>query len=151
MSGGDDQKMVLDKHGLCMREFLPITESYSPEQVRLINSGLYITDDNWQTSRAGIGRFKYTDPETGEEVESFGVIADTILGKLILSEKVGIYTASGNIKLDEHGISIVTERDQSDIDQVFVIRRKEEDGTYTDLMYVDSNGDLCLSGSVSLG
>lgn len=142
VSNADNQSLTIDSHGLLAREYLPITDTYSPEQLKVINKGLYVTDDDWLTSRAGIGKFKYYDPETGKMVDAYGVIADTLVGNLVLSEKVGVYTESGNIKLDQNGIAIETESAVEDAVPVFLIRRKNEDGTYSDIMYVDSSGYL---------
>lgn len=82
----DNQNISLSNHGLVAKEYLPITDEYSDEQLKIINKGVYLTDDNWKTSRAGIGKFKYYNPKTGAKEDAYGVIADTIVGNIVLSK-----------------------------------------------------------------
>ena len=65
---------------MCIRDraYDDLTETYDLCQSRWINSGLYITDDGWQTVKAAIGKYIYVNPETGNEVTTMGVIGDTI-------------------------------------------------------------------------
>lgn len=159
ISDSDNQEIVLDSHGLTMKEYLPITDTYSNKQLKIVNKGLYLTDDNWKTSRAGIGNFKYYDPRDKETKEAYGVIADTLIGNLILGENVGIYTSKNDISLNENGIMITNENNQSGSNYVpvkitinpnnaggvFVIQRKSsESAAMNDLMRVDSNGRLII-------
>lgn len=107
VSSADNQEIVWDNNGFIMKEYFPITDTFSDKQLKIINKGLYVTDDGWQTSRAGIGNFRYKDPfDNFKEKEAYGVIADTIVGNIILGEKVGIYNEENCIKLDKDGFSI---------------------------------------------
>lgn len=107
ISDSDNQEVVLDSHGFIVKEYSPITESYSDKQLKIINKGLYVTDDNWETSRAGIGNFIYYNPNTGKTVEKYGVIADTLVGNMILGENVGVYTTGNTITLNKNGLKII--------------------------------------------
>ena len=106
VNSAENQTQTWDSHGMLYRQYDDITETYLPEQLKIINSGLYITDNNWETSRAGIGRYVYTDPESGDEVETYGIIADTICSHLMLSENVGIYNADSSIVINDKGITV---------------------------------------------
>lgn len=162
VDNADNQNVSWDEHGLLCREYEPITENYSDEQIKIINKGLYVTDDNWKTSRAGIGKFFYYDPETNEMKEAYGVIADTLVGSLVLSEKVGVYNPTGSIRLNEDGVQItanITEgsdgSDESNVaKELFVIQKKYTDTDNEEvidkLLYVNSNGELVLNGSVNI-
>lgn len=140
-----DQDVTWGKNGILCREYLPITDSYDVRQLRIINRGLFLTDDNWETARAGIGNFKYFDPADGQEKESYGVIADTLIGNLILSERVGIYNKSSSITLDENGIVLTTEANKK---SVFTIRKKTGSST-KDIIYMDSEGDAHFEGIIN--
>lgn len=158
ISGSDNQSITIDEHGLLGREYLPLTDTYDDKQLKIINRGLYLTDDNWLTSKAGIGDFVFWNPMTEENEEAYGVIADTLVGNLILSEKVGIYNTKNSITLDENGLIITTEDDQSDEassnNMAFTIQKKVTDASGNEsieqLLYIDDNGDLVLNGSIRI-
>lgn len=90
IGNSDNQSQTWDEHGILCREYLPLTDTYDDKQLKIINRGLYLTDDNWLTSKAGIGDFVYWNPMTGQTEQAYGVIADTLVGNLILSEQVGV-------------------------------------------------------------
>ena len=155
VGNADNQNITWDSHGILCREYLPITDTYDDKQLKIINKGLYLTDDNWKTSRAGIGNFAYYDPKSGEMKESYGVIADTLVGNLILSEEVGIYNKNNSITLDENGIIITSDNtDNNSSQNTFTIQKKSlnEDGNeyLTQIMYIDSDGNLVLNGTIKI-
>ena len=148
-----DQNITWDEHGLLCRQYLPITDSYDKKQLKIINRGLYLTDDNWLTSKAGIGDFTFYNPETGNMEEAYGVIADVLVGNLILSEKVGIYNTDNSIILDKNGIVITTNGENVTGDQkVFTIRKKNADAngieTIENILYADNSGNLHFKGTL---
>lgn len=148
----DNQNMQWDSHGMLLREYLPITNTYDDRQLKIINRGLYVTDDNWTTSRAGIGNFRFYNPKTKEYEDAYGVIADTIVGNIVLSEEVGIYNKNNSITMDGDGFHITTSADALENSDVFVIQKenKQPDGSVTldKLLYFDNNGNLTINGSV---
>lgn len=148
----DNQNMQWDSHGMLLREYLPITNTYDDRQLKIINRGLYVTDDNWTTSRAGIGNFRFYNPKTKEYEDAYGVIADTIVGNIVLSEEVGIYNKNNSITMDGDGFHITTSADALENSDVFVIQKenKQPDGSVTldKLLYFDNNGNLIINGSV---
>ena len=158
VGNADNQNITWDSHGLLCREYLPITDSYSEKQLKVINRGLYLTDDNWLTSKAGIGDFTFYNPGTEQMEESYGVVADTLVGNLILSEKVGIYNTLGSITLDDGGLTITadvtdTTSEESDIATVTIQRKElDENGEtiITPLLYMDADGNLVMSGSMHI-
>lgn len=147
-----DQNVTWDNHGILCRQYLPITNAYDDKQLKIINRGLYLTDDNWETSKAGIGDFSYYDPTDGMMKDAYGVIADTLVGNLILSEEVGVYNKSNSIALNENGILITTESTVQDNSSIFTIRKKSSDDnnveTFDDVFHVTNNGDLYMEGTV---
>lgn len=153
VDSADNQNITWDSHGLLCREYLPITDDYDEKQLKIINRGMYLTDDDWLTSRAGVGDFQYYDPESGEIKSSYGVIADTLVGNLILSKKVGIYNTGGSISMDEDGFVMTTNGENiKDRQKVFIIRRKDADAngveTLENLLYVDNSGNLNFKGTL---
>lgn len=161
IDNAQNQNITWDSNGLLCREYLPITDTHSDKQLRIINRGLYLTDDNWITSKAGIGDFTFYNPETGLIEEAYGVIADTLVGSFVLSEKAGVYTEDGNIILDNHGLTITADSTIVDDEtgelsnkMSFAVQRKELDADGNEVtrqvMYVDSDGHLVFNGSIRL-
>lgn len=158
VSNANNQNQTWDEHGILCREYSPITDTYNDRQLKIINRGLYVTDDNWKTAKAGIGNFTFWNPIDEEWHESYGVIADTLVGNLILSEKVGIYNQSNSIQLGENGIVVTvdnTTQDNDGIDTAFRIQRKDIDKEtqneeITQLLYIDELGNLVLNGSIQI-
>ena len=62
---------------------------FDPEQIKIINNGLYLTDDNWSTVKAAIGKI-VVGQSGGQDVYAYGVIADVIIGKMILGQNLTI-------------------------------------------------------------
>lgn len=153
INNADNQDLVIDEHGILMRRKNDFTEGYNDEQIRLINNGLYYTKDGWKTASAGVGHFKYYDPEDGTEKDGYGVVADTIVGNIVLSNQVGIYNESGSLKMDENGL-VVTSSADSDTANLFTLQKENKDGSYTKYIYVDDDGNFAISGntiSISAG
>lgn len=154
IGNADNQNQTWDEHGILCREYSPITDSFDDKQLKIINRGLYVTNDNWKTAKAGIGNFTFWNPETQEMDEAYGVIADTLVGNLILSEKVGVYNQNNSIQLSENGI-VVTTNGILDDDNVghnkmlFSVQKETKDGIEK-LMYIDDNGNLVLNGSMEI-
>lgn len=148
VGGAANQEFVIDESGITGREYIPETEGYKDEQVKIISSGLYVTDDGWLTAKAGVGRFAYYNPQTKQMEEAYGVIADTIVGNLILSQKVGIYNETGSITLDKDGFTLITEAGANA--KTFRILRQEDD-VLVSILSIDSMGNLLLNGYSTTG
>lgn len=145
VSGTDNQSVSWDKHGILCREYIYDNETYGDEQLKIINNGLYTTNDNWQTSRAAIGKFSYYNPKTKNVEQGYGVIADTLIGALMLTKELGIYSENGDVAINGDGIAITA---SSGDRNPFVIK----DPQGNELVYVNSDGNLVLSkGRVVFG
>ena len=147
VGGAENQEFQMDSSGITGREYLPESDSYSDEQIKLISSGLYMTNDGWLTAKAAIGKFRFWNPKAdppGYE-EAYGVIADTVVGNIILGQTVGIYNENNNITLDKDGFTLITEA--GDNAKTFRILRKERDGSLTSVLALDQNGHLLLETS----
>lgn len=103
---GTNQDIVYDKHGLLFRKYNPDEGTYSPKQLKIINSILAITNDNWKTSKVGLGEFEFYNPKTQQIETGYGLIANQIVGSMMLSEEMGIYNKAGSFTIDENGLNI---------------------------------------------
>lgn len=151
VSNADNQDITWDEHGLLCREYDDILSDYTDSQLKIINHGIYITDDNWKTARAGIGNFIYYDPQDKTYKESYGVIADTLVSNLILTSEVGIYNEEKSIEMAKDGIIVTTNTMNKN---VFTIRKEitDDEGniTYEKQLYIDDNGNIRLAGNASI-
>lgn len=140
--------IVYDDDGILLKR-VDGTETL-PEQARIYNNGIYITKDAWETVSTGLGHYSYVDPETGETVQTYGIIADTVIGKLILGENLKIYSESGKFEMGDSGLKITAKGDTGNSD-LFVVQKEKQDDqgrTYVEkYIYVDSNGEVKISGS----
>ena len=137
--------IIYDDDGILLRRI--DGDDVLPEQARLFNNGIYITGDAWETVRSGLGYFSYVDPETQETINTYGVIADTVIGKLILGNELKIYTPSGNFQIDENGLTASNGTASININpsatNPFVISK----GT-TNVLTVNSSGNLTVKGAI---
>lgn len=102
----DDQNFVIDKYGITGKYIDPISGEVSNEQIRIINNLLCFTDDNWQHTKTALGKISYINPETKEYETKYGLIADTVIGNLILGEKLIISDQNGYVRIDGSGIEL---------------------------------------------
>lgn len=146
VGGAHDQEFLLDESGYLGRTYLPETGSYSPEQIRIISNGIYITDDAWETMKAALGKFQYYNPESKQVEIGFGVIAEQLVGKMLLTNSAGIYNENGSVIIDDKGMQIVV--DEENNNNAITIQRKNQDGSQERIFYVDGNGNLVIKGKI---
>jgi len=150
----EGQTMVMDGHGLLMRQYDEISGKYSSEQMRIINSTLAITSDNWETIKTAIGKFIYVDPATGEFKYAFGVNGETIVGKLIIGQALKLYNESNTLSFDENGLNINNGVNTFSVNpsstNLLKITKKVGNAT-TNLFYVNDDGDLVIRGNLYFG
>ena len=121
------QEFIVDDTGILGRKYIDeVKDKFSPKQIRIINNTILFTQDNWKTASLALGEVKYG--ESGEE--AYGLIADVLVGNLILSKQMVISSGDeGNyIKLNENGISIYKNSEK--------------------VFYADDEGDLHLEGTI---
>lgn len=150
VGGAENQEFTMDESGFTGKELIPETGEYSPEQVKIISHGVYMTDDGWVTAKAALGRFRFLNPQNNfQEEEAFGVIADKLVGNLVLSQSIGIYNSDGSLTMDENGFTLITEHTGNQ--KVFNIKRHNQDDSYDDIVSLDASGNLVLQAYSTTG
>ncbi len=150
-----NQEILIDDTGILGRKMLDNGE-YDPKQVKVTNQTIVFTDDAWDTSKTGLGNFLFNNPFTGEVEEHYGVIADTLIGSMVLAEEAGICNTDNSIIMNEDGFTLTTDyRDPTKpTTRNFVIQKllQDSDGNeyYNKQLYLDSNGNLVLNGTLSV-
>lgn len=148
VNDANNQDIVYDSNGMIFRRYNDITDTYDDEQIKIINSTIAVTTDNWKTIKTALGRYIFTDPETGEETYSYGIIGETIVGKLILGEQLGIYNQSASLTFDENGLMIKNDKNSFSVNpnSSSLLNIKKDNAN---ILSVNSNGDLELTGKIT--
>lgn len=140
ISSGEHEEIVWDKNGLLFRKWNDETGDFFPEQMRIIKKTISFTTDNWKTVRTAIGEYHYADPKTGKIVETYGINAETIIGKLILGEELIITNSKGSMEFNDSGLIIDT---MSNGGFGFNIKKNGNS-----VLYADTDGNLVLKGFI---
>ena len=120
-----NQEFSIDKNGILGRKKLSETsEDFENEQVRLVNNLLIFTDDNWQTARTALGKISYEN-DNGQMITSYGLVAETIIGSLVMGEKLKIKNPNSTVAIDANGITIKQKND----DEEQIVFQAKSDGT----------------------
>ena len=64
ITNNDNEEVTIDENGIIAREFDDMTNTYSPEQLRITHNIIAFTQDNWEHSTLGIGKSEYTYYDT---------------------------------------------------------------------------------------
>lgn len=137
-----NQEFTVDKNGILGRKKVSETsDEFEDEQVRLINNLLIFTDDNWETAKTALGKIYYTDDD-GNQVTSYGLIAETIIGSLIMGERLKIKNTNSTVEIGGEGITIK----KSDGTIVF---QASSDGSLVVRNYASQSSVDSLSGDLS--
>lgn len=149
MNSAENQTQIWDEHGMLFREYDPVTDDYLDNQLKIVNSTIAITDDNWKTTKTALGLFYYPNPENqGRLLHSYGINGETLVGKLILGENLGIYNKESSLKFDKNGLCITS----PDKNRTFTVNPNDEkllnlSTEKGDIFYVNSDGTLHLKGN----
>lgn len=84
-----------------------------------------------ENSKTALGKYYFTDPETGENKIAYGLNAETLIGNLIISKTLKLYSKNGynSSIFDDNGWDIVTRPvDGKYSDKIFSISKLETDG-----------------------
>lgn len=142
------QSQTWGKNGMLFREYDQVQERYYDEQMRIINSTIAITDNNWKTTKTAIGKFFYLDPVTKELRQVWGVNGELIAGRLLLGESLGIYNMAGTLSFDNEGLVVKNENNTVSINpnskQIFDIANKQGS-----LITFNDSGDLVIIGDIT--
>lgn len=152
LNSADNQDYVFDEHGMLFRKYQPLLDNYSDEQLKIINSTIAITSDNWQTVRTAIGSHYYIDPLTKEVTYGYGINGEVLIGKIILGEQLGIYNSGSTLKFNKDGLFITNGMhsfsvNPNDDTNLLSIKKHFNNGTSTDVLRVSEDG-LYMSGEI---
>lgn len=143
-----DESQLWGKNGFWCRQYDPITNTYSDEQIKIINSTIAITDNNWKTTKTAIGKFYYTDPHTGNEKSAYGVNAEAIVGKLLIGEQLDITNNNGTLEFGTDGLVV-----ENDVNTVAINPSSESifniSNNAGNIFSLNEKGELVIIGNVT--
>ena len=108
VDNASDQNIVIDEHGALFRKLNPVTEQYDDTQIKIVNSTMAITNDNWASSKTAVGKIYYVDPETGILTEAFGINGEALVGRILIGEELKLYNAGGYLIFNDEGHLILS-------------------------------------------
>lgn len=151
VGGSDNQTQTWDDHGMLFRKYDDAAGDYEPEQMKIINSTLAITNDDWKTTKAAVGKYYYSDPTTKELKSAYGVNAETIVGKLLLGEQLELANDSGTLRFDNNGLYVEDDNNSVSIDPdddtpILNIKNKKNN---SNIFSFDKNGNLVIMGNIT--
>lgn len=114
VNSSDNQAQSWDENGMLFREYDPLTGTYSPEQMKIINSTMAVTDDNWETIKTAVGKFNYVDKKTNEVKTGYGLNAEAIVGQFIMGENIILENEAGTLSFNENGLYCESQRYSKD-------------------------------------
>ena len=99
IANSSNEEVIYDSNGILCRSETDIGE-YGEHQLRLNGNGIYLTDDAWDNVREAIGLIQYN----GKWV--YGLIADAIVGDLMITENLKVLNKNSSVIIDKDGITL---------------------------------------------
>ena len=139
----ENNEVVIDQTGILAKKWIPEKQSYDPAQLWITNNCIGITTDNWETVGMALGYVK-----VGNDY-FYGVVADKIFGRLLMSEGLYVENPSGTYTINDLGLTAqngsykvgINPNTPSDIFTISIDNKK--------LLYVDAdNKKLKFEGDI---
>ena len=147
VGGSDGQAQTWDDHGMLFRKYDEATGGYEPTQMKIINSTLAITTDNWDTTKTAVGEYYFFDPKTHEMKRGYGVNAETIVGKLLIGKDLILSNEGNNLEFGDDGLSVWNDRNSVSINpkskSIINISNRGKD-----IMSINEDGELVIVGKI---
>ena len=89
------QNVIWDSSGVWLRKENG-EGGFLPEQMRIINNMIVLSDDGFNTARAAIGRIVVGADENGNPIFDYGVNASVLMGNVLVGGKLNINIMQGD-------------------------------------------------------
>ena len=140
-----NQNQIWDDTGMTFRQWNERKQNYDPEQIKIINNLIAISDDGFNKSTvAAIGKI----PIDKNGNFAWGVNAEVLVSKLVMSENLWIENDSGTYKFTDDGFNASNGKNTIKIqpnksEELFSIYKDSRKQ-----VYINSNGDVEFAGSL---
>lgn len=144
INSASNQNMVMSDSGLLMRRQEDFSNQYENCQLKIINNGLYVTQDAWRSTDLAIGKYIHVNPETGKQEVRMGIQAKNLVGQLILGNALGIYSEDGTkeMSFDNFGLKLNVKKDGT-TNKYSRLLDIQKDGKSQ--LWIDENGNIILA------
>lgn len=140
-----NQSQVWDETGMTFRQWNNERNDFDPEQIKIINNMMVFSDDGFETSKMAIGKI----PIDKNGNYAYGINAEVLMSKLVMSENLWIENNSGTYKFDDAGFiaksgnnSVRIQPNQSgELFSIYKGNNKQ--------FYVDSDGNVHFKGDLT--
>lgn len=92
IQNNDSEDITFTKNGLLCRSYDDVTETYSPEQLKITHNIIAYTDDDWKTVRQAIGKHEYAlyDKNTNKFANTvgYGMSADFVTAGVVSGSQI---------------------------------------------------------------
>lgn len=92
IKNNDSEDVTFGKNGLLCRSYDEITDTYSPEQLKLTHNIIVYTDDDWRTVKQAIGKHEYVlyDKDNSRFVDKigYGMNADFVTAGVVSGSQI---------------------------------------------------------------
>ena len=104
ITNSDNNEITITQSGIICRR-MDDEGYYGEKQIRIIGNMIVFTKNNWQSVELAIGETTFLDPE-GNSKQAYGIIAENIVGKFLVSEHAYIGNEDGSVEITGNGIVI---------------------------------------------
>ena len=140
-----NQSQTWDKTGMTFRMWNEERQDFDPEQIKIINNMMVFSDDGFKTSKMAIGKI----PIDKNGNYGYGINAEFLMSKLVMSQNLWIENDSGTYKFDDAGFiaksgnnSVRIQPNQSgELFSIYKGNNKQ--------FYVDSDGNVHFTGDLT--
>lgn len=133
------QGVEIDKYGIHLRKIDPVTGEADPEQGWITNNKFLYSDDGFETTKSVFGKYTY------DGNSYYGILAEAIVGSLIVGTQMEIGNQNGTLKFNDDGLLITNGSSTFQIDPKSQQLINLSDGT-NDIFYLDDDGKLHVVG-----
>jgi hypothetical protein len=130
-----NQEFIVDDTGILGRKIeSDILGTFYREQVRIINNVMMFTDDAWETAKTALGKVHFTD-ENGVDTTAYGLVAEVLVGSLIMGETLFLTNDSNTMTFDKNGIiirdkNIMDDQSTAEVDESVVFRASNDGNVF---------------------
>ena len=141
-----NQNQIWDDTGMTFRQWNERKQNYDPEQIKIINNLIAISDDGFNKSTvAAIGKI----PIDKNGNFAWGVNAEVLVSKLVMSKNLWIENDSGTYKFTDDGFNASNGKNTIKIqpnksEELFSIYKQNNKK-----FYIDSDGNLHFEGDLT--
>ena len=140
-----NQNQTWDDTGFTFKKWNDESRQYDPEQIKIINNLIAISDDGFNKSTVtAIGKI----PIDNKGTFVWGVNAQALVSRLVMSENLWIENNSGNYKFDDSGFTATSGKNTIKIQpnnsgELFSIYKDSNKQ-----FYINSDGDVEYAGTL---